>query len=332
MRFLAALAIGLVILFPPVGARAAERVEVMVPGGDSGIMIHLIHKSPISHSSFIDGDVVLMLHPYGVPTADAFDVVSLSWMEDLVARGFDVWAMDFRGFGGSSRPEGLAPVVRATDAVRDVGAVLDYIATKRNVHHISLIGWSWGGVVAPMTAIDRPDRVGRLVMVGAMHAFPLPFMTKPLDDPAHPGQINPGLPAYQTIEPAKALGHWRMMLTGIEDIVAEATIHRIEDVIMASDRAAAMRQPAAIQRPMGPLVDLYAIWNDHPIYDAAAVRVPTLIVRGDHDVFADAGLAAKLTGAPELREVVVPRATHWLPYEAPRAMLFDNTARFFRGQ
>lgn len=319
------------LLLAPLTSAKAATDEVRIPGGDPGVELQLLHKAPAGKTRFADGEVVLMLHPYGVPTAKAFDVAGYSWMDDLAARGFDVWAMDIRGFGRSTRPEGKQPVVYANEAARDAHAAMAHIAAERGVARVGLIGWSWGGVVAPMVAIAHPERVGRMVLLGAMHSFALPFMTQPLDDPAHPGQVNANLPAYQVVEPAKALGHWRMMLKGIEDVAPDSTIRLIEGVLMDSDSTAASRQPAAIRRPMGPLVDLYAIWSNRPIYDAAAVKAATLVVRGDRDSFADPGLAAKLTGAAGVREVIVPRATHWLPYEAQRNTLLDETARFLTG-
>jgi len=308
----------------------AEDLPIRIAGADRDVELRLLH-----HASGRNGrstaEVVLMLHPYGVPTATAFDVPGFSWMEDLADRGFDVWAMDLRGFGGSTRPGGTGPVARASDAVRDVYAVIVHITEGRRTSRVHLVGWSWGGVVASMVAAAHPDRVDRLVLLGAMHGFKLPLMTQPLEDPTHAGQLNPNLPAYQVIEPARALGHWRMMLKGIEDVVSDDTIRQVEDVLLASDATSGARQPPAIRRPMGPLVDLYEIWSNRPIYDAGAIRAPTLVIRGDHDLFADPGLAAKLTGATRVREIVVPRATHWVPYEAGRAQVLEETARFLKG-
>ncbi|WP_155248198.1 MULTISPECIES: alpha/beta hydrolase [Bradyrhizobium] len=59
----------------------------------------------------------------------------------------------------------------------------------------------------------------------------------------------------------------------------------------------------------------FEIWSARPIYDAAKIKVPTLVVRGDRDSFADKQLAAKIPGA---QETVVVDATHWGPYERNR--------------
>jgi len=59
-------------------------------------------------------------------------------------------------------------VANRQEVVRETGAA-----------KVSLVGWSWGGVVAPMVAIERPDLVDRMVLLGAMRAFVLPMMTDP---------------------------------------------------------------------------------------------------------------------------------------------------------
>ncbi|WP_080654814.1 MULTISPECIES: alpha/beta fold hydrolase [Bradyrhizobium] len=136
---------------------AADRIETAVAGGDPNISIHLISKKAKSASA---NSPVLMLHAFGSPCAEAFDLApGLSWMDDLSEAGFTVYAIDFRGFGQSSRPEAAAPVDRATDAVQDVVAVIEAIRKETGAPKVSLVGWSWGAVVASMVALDRHDLV-----------------------------------------------------------------------------------------------------------------------------------------------------------------------------
>jgi len=61
-----------------------------------------------------------------------------------------------------------------------------------------------------------------------------------------------------------------------------------------------------------------------------AMRAPTLVIRGNHDLIADPGLATKLTRATHVLEVVIPRATYWAPYEAHRAQVLEETASFLK--
>ena len=52
----------------------------------------------------------------------------------------------------------------------------------------------------------------------------------------------------------------------------------------------------------------------------SAVKTPTLVIRGDRDMFADHGLEAKIPGAAD--------ATHWGPYERNRDHIIDVAERF----
>lgn len=154
---------------------ASDRIESDVAGGAPDISIHLLHKAPAQPNG---RPPVLMLHAFGSPCAEAFDLApGLSWMDDLTDAGFTVYAIDFRGFGQSSRPVADRPVGPAREAVGDVIAVIERIRRDTGAGKVSVVGWSWGAVVAPMVAIARPDLVDRLVLLGAMRGFVLPMMT-----------------------------------------------------------------------------------------------------------------------------------------------------------
>jgi len=304
-------------------AIAGERIESDVPGGDPGISIHMIRKLPAKPR---DHSPVLMLHAFGSPCGEAYDLApGLSWMDDLNAQGFAAYAIDFRGFGQSSRPEADTPVGRATDAVRDVISVIEAIRKDTGARKVSLVGWSWGAVVAPMVAIARPDLVDRMVLLGAMDAFPLPMMTDPFAAKDDPDKFAPSRVPYQKLQADLVLAHWRMMLKGSSGLVDEPTIARVQALAERCGHTDANTSPKIVTRPMGPLADLFEIWRNHPIYDAAAVKTPTLVIRGDRDMFADQGLAAKIPGA---RETVIIEATHWGPYERNRDQIVSAAHRF----
>ncbi len=320
--------------------RAAQPVlhEHRIPGPEPGTELYLREKRPAGQTR-CGGRLVLFLHPFGVPTARAFDVPGYSWMDFVARRGFDAWALDFRGFGQSSRPAAMArpaeenpPVVRATDGVRDVEAAVDYIRAQCGVDRVDLIGWSWGAVVAGMYAAQHPEAVGRLVLYGAMHGFHLPWMAKQFEDPDSPGQPNPKLGAYQVVGMPALKGHWDLMIgkmvgPGKADARSEQALAAVTKVFLESDPGSP-KPGQVIRRPLGPLVDLYYIWTSRPIYDASRIQAPTLLVRGDRDEFADPTFIDRLTGAAHRREVVVGDATHWLIYERNRGALLRAVQAF----
>ncbi len=312
--------------------------EQRIPSTDAGIELYLRHKSVKGEPPLKNQDVILFLEPFGVPTAEAFDVPGYSWMEECAQKGYDTWAMDFRGFGRSTRPVQMdkppaenPPVIRATDAVKDLEAAVEFIKKSRQVEKINLIGWSWGSVVASMYAIAHPETVKNLVLYGSMHGFNLPSMAQLFEAKDKPGELNPNLPAYQVVTPDATLHHWHMMISG-KDLVSDAAMSAVEKVILASDPASQTRQPPSVRRPMGPLVDLYYIWTNRPIFDAAKIQDPVLIIRGDADFFADPTFINKVTGTSRKKEVVIPDATHWALYEKNRAQLIDETEKFLRSE
>ena len=273
-----------------------------------------------------------MVHPFCPGTADAFDVPGLSWMEHFAARRRDVWALDLRGFGMSDRPSEMdrppsdgRPVVDAADCAADVATAADYILGETGHDGLDLVGWSFGSLAAAMFAGRRPDLVARMVLLGSMHAFDLPFMAQLFELPGHPGQVNPHMPAYRLVTPEVALAHWALMRKDLPANTVDAnTVRLIEAVVQSSDPANTPR----IRQPMGPLVDLHEIWRGRPIWDAAAVRCNVLVVRGDHDLFADPALKSKLVNAASVREIVIPDATHWVLYEKQRSRLIEKTGAF----
>ncbi|PPD45877.1 MAG: alpha/beta hydrolase [Methylocystis sp.] len=86
----------------------------------------------------------------------------------LVAKGYRVWAVNQRGYGASSRPEGKENY--SLEALTgDVAGLID----ASGATSITLIGHDWGGFVAWVFAIRRLRPLARLVIINIPH--PLSF-------------------------------------------------------------------------------------------------------------------------------------------------------------
>lgn len=346
LRTPVALVAGLVALFaaagcagsatPSTSQKPRERVtleEKMIPS-DPGVRIYLRHKYPARKESFGKDRVVLFLEPFSIPTARAFDVPGHSWMNAYAEDGYDTWAMDFRGFGRSTRPAAMnrpaqqnKPVVRHGEAVRDLAAAVEYIKKRRHVSKVDIVGWSYGAVVAGEYAGLHPGDVGKLVLVGFMHGFNLPIMAGPYASKQDPNKINDNLPAYQTVAWPMAMTHWHHQ-KGNHDWVSEGVMEKVGKVYTSSDPTSGQREDNGVRRPMGPLVDLYYIWTNRPLYDLSKVKAPTLVIRGAADFMAEKGVLRKLTGTKVKKEVVIPDATHWALYEKSSRRLTDGVKEF----
>ncbi|NMO20200.1 alpha/beta hydrolase [Pyxidicoccus fallax] len=101
-----------------------------------------------------NGPVVVFLHGY----TDSYR----TWDLDLpiFPRSFHVYALDQRGHGDSSRP---ACCYTQQDFAADVVAFLDAIGEEQAI----LVGHSMGSFIAQQVALDYPDRVQALVLVGS---------------------------------------------------------------------------------------------------------------------------------------------------------------------
>ena len=160
----------------PAAAQGAPRLvteEHMVPSGDPGIELFVRNKRPETLTNFTPGRTVLFVHGATYPAHTSFDLPlsGLSWMDYMAGRGFDVWCLDIRGYGRSTRPpemnqppEANAPIVRGDVAVADIAAVAAFIRQRRSVPKIVHMGWSWGCALQAKFATENAALVERLVL------------------------------------------------------------------------------------------------------------------------------------------------------------------------
>jgi pimeloyl-ACP methyl ester carboxylesterase len=94
-----------------------------------------------------------------------------------LARDYFVVAPDQRGFAGSDKPEEVE-AYKPDRTVEDVFALADALGLER----FTLVGHDWGGAIAWLAALRRPERLARLVIVNAPH--PLVFQRSVIEDEA----------------------------------------------------------------------------------------------------------------------------------------------------
>src|SRR3954447_16502797 len=128
-------AIALALVSLPAAAQSNGRIaseEVMVPGKDAGIEIYVRNKRPADMTRFSPDKTVVFVHGATYPAETAFDLplAGLSWIDYIANRGFDVYLLDVRGYGRSTRPkemdepaEANPPFADTAAARADVGAV-----------------------------------------------------------------------------------------------------------------------------------------------------------------------------------------------------------------
>jgi len=127
--------------------------EFLIPSADPAIDLYVRNKHLPGDRTYTPDKILLFVHGATYPAETAFDLQldGLSWMDYIARRGYDVYLVDVRGYGRSTRPPEMdrppgdnAPIVRTQTAVKDVGAAVDFILERRGVQKLNLLGWSWG--------------------------------------------------------------------------------------------------------------------------------------------------------------------------------------------
>ncbi len=308
--------------------------DFMVPS-EPGIEIYVRNKRPADLTTFAPERTLLFVHGSTYPAHTGFDIPlgGQSWMEYIASRGYDVWCLDVRGYGRSTRPkemddkpEANPPIVRTPTAVKDIEAVLGFILKRRNLPRINLLGWSWGCALMATTAIRNPDKVARLMLYA-----PGWLRTTPSLLATGPGPLG----AYRTVTREQAKARW---LNGVPDdkkaaLIPPGWFEQWADATFATDPWGARQIPPVLRAPNGTVQDTQEYWmSGRPMYDPSKVTVPTLIAIGEWDRDTPPSMAQALfpllTNSPGKRLVMLAEGTHHMMLEKNRLELFKVVQAF----
>jgi len=289
-----------------------------IPARDPGIQLYVRNKRPEAMTTFTPDRILLFVHGATYPAETAFDLQldGLSWMDYIAQRGYDVYLMDVRGYGRSTRPPEMAqpaaesrPIVHTDVAVKDFGAVVDHILARRGVARINLMAWSWGTVIAgaPVWLRQTPSLV----------------------------RVEGPLGAYRAVTMETARQRW---LTAVpadkqKDLIPSGWFEAWWKANLEADPIGAGQSPPVVRAPNGVVEDGLRYWGaDTRYYDASKIRVPVLLVHAEWDADTPAYMSqavfARLTGAPAKRYVVIGEGTHTVIMERNRMHLFREVQLF----
>ena len=307
--------------------------EMMVPS-EPGIEIYVRNKRPADMAAFRPERTLLFVHGATYPAHTSFDLKldGMSWMDYIAARGYDVYLLDIRGYGKSTRPREMddkpdanAPVVRGVTAVKDISAVVDFILKRRSIPRLSLLGWSWGTTLMATYTTENPGKVERLVLYAPAWIRTTPSLSRP----AGP------LGAYRAVAREQAKSRW---LTGVPEdkkatLIPAGWFESWADATFATDPVGAKMTPPALRAPNGVQQDGDEFFSaGKPYYDPGKITVPTLLVHAEWDRDTPAYMAQTLfpllVNAPGKRYVQLPEGTHTIMMEKNRLMLFEAVQAF----
>jgi len=103
---------------------------------------------------------------------------------------------------------------------------------------------------------------------------------------------------------------------------------------LQTDPTSNSRNPPSLRAPNGVLEDSFYQATGRPLWNAASVYAPTLVIGGDFDTWSfqedREGLMKALVHAPSKRNVLIRDATHFVIFEKRRNELFEDVLRFLK--
>jgi non-heme chloroperoxidase len=207
------------------------------------------------------------------------------------------FAPTMRGHGDASRP---ASGYRSTDFATDIVAFMDAVRIETAV----IVGASSGGLIGQRFAIDFPNHILGLVLLGS----PLTFVNKPF-----------------------AQGLWDSTISKLNDPIdpsfvrrfTESTLSRsVPDTLLATSIRESLKVPAFVWRET-----FKGILTDDFSAELAGITVPTLVIWGDKDAVLpreDQEVLTRLIRGSRL--IVYPGAGHVFYWEEPTRVAADLTA------
>jgi pimeloyl-ACP methyl ester carboxylesterase len=314
--------------------RELKTEDLRIASDTKGIELYLRNKRPADMRKFPADRLLLFVHGATYPAETAFDLPlgGFSWMDYLACRGWDVYLVDVRGYGRSSRPPEMAappeenqPIVSTNVAVRDVGSAVAYILQRRQAQSLNLLGWSWGTSIMGTYAAANPEQVQRLVLYAPLWLRKTPSLV------AADGRLG----AYRTVTVEQARKRW---LTGVppdkvQGLIPEGWFEAWAEATWATDPDSGKWDPPLLRAPNGVIQDGREYWAaGRAYYDPRAIRAATLLIHGEWDQDTPGYMAQAinelLENAAWKRLVKVEEATHTLIMEKNRMRLFEAVQAF----
>jgi pimeloyl-ACP methyl ester carboxylesterase len=298
--------------------------DLMIPSSEPGISLFVRNKRPAGMTSFSADRTVLFIHGATLPSESTFDlqVGGTSWMDSIARHGYDVYLVDVRGYGRSTRPAAMPvrPLATGEHALADFGTAVDFIRKRRGIERINLLAWSLGTITAARYAAAFPERVNKV----ALYA---PVWIRNEAPPAEPRAT------YRNHDIPGTRSRW---LTGVPADKVNALIppgwfDAWVAAHAATDPAMAGQTPPVMRVPNGPLFDRARPSAALP-YEPEKIRAPVLLVKGEWDVDAPASMAQaifpRLVNAPYKQYLEIGEGTHSVMLEKNRMLLFRAVQRF----
>lgn len=257
--------------------------------------------------------VLFLVHGSSISALPSFDLTvpgagEYSLMNVFAGYGFDVWTMDFEGYGKSTITSGNSDIA---SGVADLKAAMPVVERETGQTKFHFMGESSGAIRAGAFAVAEPARVDRLVL----EAFT--YTGKGSPTLAKRGEQTQFYRTHNRRPRGKD-----MILSIFTRDKPGTSDPRVPEAMAKAE------MPNGDTVPTGTYLDMTA---NLPLVDPAKVQSPVLVVRGEYDgISTDADLLdffGKLP-VPDKQYAIIPGAAHAIGLSYARAGLWHVVHEF----
>jgi alpha-beta hydrolase superfamily lysophospholipase len=257
--------------------------------------------------------VLFLAHGSSVSSRPTFDLSvpghgEYSLMDVFAGYGFDVWTMDFEGYGKSSKTSGNSDIATG---VLDLKAASEVVLRETRQQNFHLYGESSGALKAGAFAMANPERVRRLVLLSFTWT---------------------GIGSSTLGKRAEAVEFYRTHNRRPRDREMIRSIFNRDKPGTSDPAVAEAMADAELQFgdsvPTGTYLDMT---TKLPIVDPLKVQSPVLIVRGEYDGIAseeDLLNFFRKLAVPDREFVILPGAAHAVALGTNRRQLWHVMRSF----
>ncbi len=246
-----------------------------------------VHYQEAGHRS---GPPMILIHGFASST--------LVWSKvflEFAAKGYRVIVPDLLGYGYSAKPRDFDYTIAAQ------ARMVDRLLDKLGLAVAIIVGSSYGGAVAATIALDCPERVERLVLVGAVtNNEPTKYLLMRLfSSPLIGDFLSPLL-----------LGSRRLLKRRMRQVYDR------HSWVLDDQRVEARHQPLRTAATQRAIIRTVRRWDADRIQrEAHLITQPTILLWGDNDVEVPLRHGEQLRDAIRDARLIVFRDCGHLPHE-----------------
>ena len=208
--------------------------------------------------------VLFLVHGSSASGRSSFDLQvpgrAYSLMDHFAGLGYDVWTMDFEGYGRSDKTQNNSDIASGADDLAEAMKIVEYETKQKQVY---MYGGSSGALRACLYAQRNPGRVARLMASALVYT----------------GAGSPTLEKRrEKLEDYRASPRRKVDRAFIHSMFTRDKPGTSE--MIAADALADAELALSDSVPTGTYLDMCA---NLPVVDPAQIECPVCIIRGEYD-------------------------------------------------